>query len=327
MIIYLTSQGSKVSVDQGRMIIESKDGVKKSIPKEQIDSISCFGSINFTSSALSHCLTRAIPVSFFSTRGKYFGKLYTTSHSNIARLKQQVRFSEDPDFSLTLSKSIVLAKVNNQLTILRRNKDQTNLGNEINSINILRKKINQAKAINELIGYEGTISKYYFAALSKILPEEFYFKGRNRQPPKDPFNSLISLGYTILLNEISGQIESVGLNPYCGFLHQDRQSHPTLASDIIEEFRAPIVDSLAIKLCKNKFNKDDFQYQGQGCFLKDQTLKIYLDQLEKKMNSQQNYRNDQKPMTFRKTIGLQARDMVRAIEEENPSIYRPLWLR
>ncbi|NLD18161.1 MAG: CRISPR-associated endonuclease Cas1 [Tissierellia bacterium] len=328
MIIYITTQGSRLSLDEGRVNISQPEGMTRSIPKEQIESISIFGKVQITSDVINHCLSRGIPINYFSGRGKYFGRTYTTSHSDIYRLKQQIKLSENEDFALELSKNIVSAKVNNQITLLRRyEKTRNNLTDIIKEMSIVSRKIKSANNLSELRGFEGYIARLYFGGISKCINPIFEFKGRNRQPPKDPFNSLISLGYTILLNEIVGNLEAVGLNPFCGFLHEDRERHPTLASDLIEEFRTPLVDSLALNLCNNKLKEEDFYKEDEAVFLEKETLKIYLEELENKMNISQNYRQDDSPSTFRRTIGLQCRDLVRAIKEEDPSQYKPLWTR
>lgn len=330
MILYLTTPGTSVKMDQGRLVInEGQSGhLVRSIPKEQVDSIAVFGRIHLTTEVLIHCMTRGIPVSYYSRQGKYFGKLVASHHENIFRLKQQISLSDDQSFALALSKTFVAAKVNNQLTLLRR-LDRTHpvIAAFIQEVNIVRRKITTTQDLAELIGYEGYLARLYFKALGQMIPAEFAFTARNRQPPKDPFNSLISLGYSILLNEIVGALEAVGLNPYCGFLHQDRLGHMALASDLLEEFRSPLIDALAVNLCKNKFTPEDFFYEDGGCFLHQETLKVFLRELEKKLMSEQTYFKEQGPMTFRKTIGLQARALVTAIENKDPSLYKALWIR
>lgn len=124
---------------------------------------------------------------------------------------------------------------------------------------ILKDKISENLTLKEIMGYEGNAAREYFCGLSKIIKPEFSFKGRNRMPPKDPFNSLISLGYTLLLHEAYGEIENKGLSPYCGYLHSDHERHPTLASDLMEEWRAVIVDSVVLSLIQgNEISPDDF---------------------------------------------------------------------
>ena len=109
-------------------------------------------------------------------------------------------------------------------------------------------KIDTCTTVNEIIGYEGNAARIYFQCLGKLVDDDFKFEKRSRRPPLDEFNSMLNLGYSILMNEIYSRVENKGLNAYFGFVHQDREKHPTLVSDIIEEWRAVIIDSMVMSL-------------------------------------------------------------------------------
>lgn len=328
MILYLTVQGSRLELQGGTLKVSQPDGVLRTLPKEQVESISIFGRVQLTTDVIRHCLTREIPIAYYSKDGKYFGRTQSTANDNIIRLKQQIKMSEDQNYCLQLSKTIIHAKVANQLTVLRRlaRRNKVEPAN-IREIVVLKKRIEHAASLEQLIGIEGIIAKNYFLGLSASLNEEFRFSGRTRQPPKDPFNSMISLGYTLMMHEITGNIENVGLSPYCGFLHKDRERHPTLASDLLEEFRAVIVDSVAISLSENQLTLEDFEVTSQGVYLKEPTLKLFLKELEKKLSTVQKYKEDLHSTTFRKVIAIQARELVTSIEKEDPSLYQPIMIR
>lgn len=115
-------------------------------------------------------------------------------------------------------------------------------------LTICKNKIMTCNRIEEMIGFEGQAAKYYFRGLAACIDKEFSFQGRSRRPPRDEFNSMISLGYSILMNEVYCKIEMKGLNPYFGFIHRDAEKHPTLASDMMEEWRAVIVDATAMSM-------------------------------------------------------------------------------
>lgn len=133
-----------------------------------------------------------------------------------------------------MAKKIISAKLKNQSVVLRRYEKSRGLElqDEQKMLNICRAKIPRCTSVPEVIGYEGQGAKYYFAGLSKCVEEDFKFSGRNKRPPKDEFNSMLSLGYSILMNEVYSKIEMKGLNPYFGFIHRDAEKHPTLASDV-----------------------------------------------------------------------------------------------
>lgn len=145
--------------------------------------------------------------------------------------------SDDEDFSNNFAKRIIYAKISNQIVILRRysRNSDNDVSDEIKMMKICTQKLDNAHTSEEIMGFEGTAAKYYFSALSKLVNNDFSFNCRSRMPPKDPFNSMLSLGYTLLMYEIYGEIENKGLSPYAGFLHKDRERHPTLASEFIEK--------------------------------------------------------------------------------------------
>lgn len=329
MILLITEQGAKVSIDAGKVIIKTST-LERLIPKEIIENVSIFGNVELTTSFIRHCLTRDIPISYFSMRGKYFGRTISTSNDNITRLKKQIQIIEDQEFRRNFACITIDAKINNQLTLLRRlNRNGRSIKEKIEEIVRLRAKIKEADTVEKIMGYEVIISRIYYKSISEIFPEEFKFEKRTRRPPRDPFNSMISLGYTILFHEIIGHIESVGLTAYGGIVHGHRRNHPSLASDLIEEFRIPIVDVTVVDLIlRGKVKKEDFEITQEGVFLNQKILKTYLEEIQKKLSTTQKYLNYLKEeVTYRRAIYNQAKKLVNAIEQEDAYIYEPLKIR
>lgn len=226
MILLITEQGAKVSIDAGKVIIKTST-LERFIPKEIIENVSIFRNVELITSFIRHCLTRDIPISYSSMRGEYFGRTISTSKDNISRLKEQIKIMQDKEFRRNFAYLTIDAKTNNHLTLLRRlNRNMDSINKEIEEIVRLRSKIKEADTAEKIMGYEGIISRIYYKSISEILPEEFKFEKRTRRPPRDPFNSMISLGYTILFHEIIGHIESVGLTAYGGIVHGHRRNHP-----------------------------------------------------------------------------------------------------
>lgn len=192
-------------------------------------------------------------------------------------------------------------------------------------------KSQTSKQFSELMGYEGMGAKYYFEGLSKCVDKEFSFKGRSRRPPMDEFNSMISLGYSILMNEIYGAIETKGLNPYFGFMHRDAEKHPTLASDMMEEWRAVLVDATVMSMINgHEVQKDDFyvDVEAPGVFIGKDALKKFLNKLEKKFQTLNKYISYvDYEVSFRRAISLQIGQLVRAVESNDASIYEPIRIR
>ena len=235
--LYISEQGVRVTVGEGKFIVESKNGMRTYVPQETLESIMIFGSVRMETAAQKACLERGIRVSFLSTRGRYYGRLESTSHTNPGRLKKQVYLSDQQGKCLELGKKILKAKLHNQLIILRRyaRSSSGEMQAEIRNISIYESKIHQGQSIQAIMGYEGMAAREYFRAISKMIRPEFAFNGRSRRPPKDAFNSLLSLGYTIAFYEIYAEIESRSLSPYIGFLHKIKERHPALVSDLLEE--------------------------------------------------------------------------------------------
>lgn len=333
--LYVNENGAVLSYSDNCFKVSCKDGVVSSIPSETLDGVSLFGAVQVTTQCIETCLRKGINISFYSTNGSYFGRIVSTGHVNAIRQKKQARLSDDEEFKLEFSKKIIEAKIHNQHVLLKRYlrgvaADQ-NINDMVKNVQSCEKKIQYCESIEQLMGYEGNAAKNYFAVLSRLVKKEFRFNGRNKRPPKDAFNSMLSLGYSILMNELYGEIENKGLNPYFGFLHSDRENHPTLASDLMEEWRAVIVDSVVMSLINgNEISIDNFyrREDSPGIFLDKNGFKIFASKLEKKFSVQARYLSQAEyPVSFRRGIGMQIESLVRAIEKEDISEYNPIRLR
>ena len=331
-VLYITENGAVIGVDSNRLTVKYKDGLLKSLPIETIEGITLLGKNQLTTQCMEVCLAKGIPVSFFSKGGKYYGRLMSTGHVK-AELQRKQASLYDTDFAVELSKRIIIAKIINQITVLRRYSKSKNINVDSCVFNMQnsKKKINEVGTIEEIKGYEGTAARLYFEGLSRCIEIDFKFKGRSKRPPMDEFNSLISLGYSVLMNDLYSEIENRGLNPYFGILHRDSEHHPTLASDLIEEWRAVLIDSLAMSMINgHELKKDDFyfDYEDPGCFLTRDCLKKYIEKLEDKLNTKTKYLSYvEYPVNFRGAISLQIKTLVDAINKEDFSLYNPIQIR
>ena len=331
-LLYVNEDGASIGIDGNRVVIKYQNGLLRSVPVETVEGITVLGQSQLTTQCIKTCLDRGIPVSFFSKGGKYFGRLQSTGHVNAARQRQQSILYEK-EFALKLAKRLIEAKLKNQIVVLRRYEKSTEIsvGEQIKMLRICRQKAENSKSNSELMGYEGQGAKAYFDGLSQVIETDFKFHGRTRRPPMDEFNSMISLGYSILMNELYSEIEMKGLNPYFGFLHRDKEKHPTLASDLMEEWRAVIVDSMTMSLINgHEIQKEDFikNVDEPGCFLTRNGMKIFLNKLNNKLQTKMRYLSYvEYPVSFRQGISLQIDTLVRAIEAEDDSLYRPIEIR
>jgi len=342
--LYVDDSAAHVGVEENRITVKHKDELLRSIPIESVDGITIFGAAQVSTRCIGECLRRGIDVQYYSAGGVYFGKLASTSHVNTGRQKAQAALSDDDAFRLGFARRIVRAKIRNQITVIRRynrsaSGEATVGGGRSNTAAGCVKAMQDCEGslalcetLEALMGYEGNAAREYFKALSVLVDvPEFKFSGRSRRPPKDAFNSMLSLGYTILMYEIYGAIESKGLNPYFGFLHSDREKHPTLASDLMEEWRAVIVDAVMMSLVNgHEIGTEHFHSaeNSAGVFIEQAGLRIILGKLEGKFAAKSKYlAYADYAVAFRRAIEMQAGELVKAVEKEDPSLYEPIRIR
>ena len=333
--LYLTEDGIILGLKDNRLMIKKSGDILKEISLEKVDNIVLVGNITITSPLSIELLEREIPVNWLSSTGKFYGRLEPTTRVNIARQREQFRLSDNKEFSLEMAKIFIIGKVKNCQVVLRRYNRNFNYESVHNNIEELKRyalKILDSETVEELLGYEGNCAKLYFKSLGEMVREEFKFEKRTRRPPKDKFNCLLSLGYTLLLYEIYTAIVNKGLHPYCSFLHKIRNGHPALASDLIEEWRATIVDSLVMNLVQNRIITEEHflprNDENGGIFLTREGLKIFIQKFETRLKQENSYLTYvDYPMSFRESLQFQVGSLVKAIENEDSNAYRAVIIR
>lgn len=332
--LYVYEQGAVLGYKENRLIITYSKDDFKSIPVENIDNIIIFGGIQVSTACIQQLLLKGIPLTWLSKNGSYFGRLESTSHINIDRQRMQFRKSDDEKFSLEISKKFIKGKFTNQRTILMRaNKilKNSDMSDIILKMSIYSKKIDEAKTIEELMGVEGFYAKMYYQGINYIIDKEYSFKQRTRRPPKDPFNAVLSFGYTLLHYEIFTMLVSKGLNPYAAFLHSDRHKHPALCSDLMEEWRPILVDSLAISLLNNgKLLKKNFTYNDEngGVYLDKEGCRKFIENFEKRLRQEVGYVEEVPyKMSFRRIIEYQVMQIIKCMEDNSPEKYKAILVR
>lgn len=332
--LYITEQGASISVGGGKFIIDCKNGLRREIPEETVDSIVVFGNVQVTYGAQKKILEKGISMSFLSTRGRYFGRLHSTSHPGSERIKRQVYMSDNGEQRIQFARKTLRAKIHNQIVLLRRylrNSEEARLDDELLHMSTCEKKIESSCTIEEIMGHEGMAARYYFKGLSKLVDEEFRFSGRSKRPPKDPFNALLSLGYTIIFYEIYAELENQNVHPYISFVHSLKEHHPAMVSDLLEEWRAVIVDSTVMSLIQGHEIKADMfstDEDNGAVIISNQGVRILVRKLEQKMGSRMNYLEYlDHPTSFRKGIWRQVRMLANGIDHGNLSVYCPVRIR
>ena len=330
--IYVTEEGARINKRGGRIIIGRGNETVFEIPLEKIEGIVLIDSVQVTSQAISEFLRQEIPVTWLSGQGKFFGRLEPTTHVNVHKQFAQIQLFADPSFHIKIAKKLVLAKTHNQLTILRRYERNSassacfEMG--IKNIISVRKNLFQAVSLEEIMGLEGYIARCYFQVLGNIIDENFRFEKRSKRPPKDAFNSMLSFGYTLLMYEVYTAIVNSGLHPYFGFLHSLHNGHPALAFDLMEEWRAVLIDSMVLSLIQHHEVKiEDFSNNGEeeGVYMSRECRGIFIRNYSKKLGMINKYL--EKKQSFREAINSQVELFSKAIINKEPDIYEPFTIR
>lgn len=326
--IYLYEHGASVSVQGNRIVIEQKKAnMIRSVPIEGVESVCIIGEVAFTSHCIKAFLERGIQLTWLSATGSFFGKLAGTEHQNILREIAQFGSREDETFCLSMAANWISSKIKNQRTLLRRYARfrEIDVAGEIEELGAQIQALDGAKSIDVLMGHEGIAAKTYFAALSKLTEKVFAFEGRSRRPPKDPFNALLSFAYTLLMYEFFAVISGKGLHPYIGNMHAPRNGHPALCSDLMEEWRPIIADSVVMYvISKGIIQYRDFEKpDGRGgVYLKPDAAKRFIAEYETKVRSKAQYLSYADfAVSFRRAIELQVDRYIKAVEAHDPGLY------
>ncbi len=316
-VFYAIEQGLVLHKDGQRLLAKKEGKVKKAIHFHTLEQVVLIGQIGLTPAVISALLKRNIDTVFLTKSGRYLGRLMPMAGKNIElRLRQFERF-QDMNFRERIARAIVKGKVENQRLLLRRiNRKGLGLEDTILRLKQLAKKTEEAD-IASLRGIEGTAARFYFEGLAKGFNEDWQFKGREKRPPKDPLNALLSLGYTLLFSNVLCAINLVGLDPYLGCFHSIDYGRPALAFDLMEEWRAVIVDALVLSVINRKvISRDNFAIEEEGVYLSSEGWQKFITQFERKMNEKVTHPEREEKISYRAYIEDQVRRFCRDIKGE-----------
>jgi len=306
-VIYITNPATEIKIRKERIHIKLKGKIVALLPVKEVERIFVLGGANLTSAVIKTFLNRKIPVIFCSSRGQDYGMLWK-SIENPCLLLSQVECYKDKQYRLEISKSIIFSKIRHQRSLLMRisrNHNNTEARKIAEEIDKFANFVRVAESIPQILGIEGKAAALYFSIYGKaFISDEMKFAERTRRPPKDPTNTLLSLGYMILLGEIIGIIKGFGLHTGIGFLHDVEGRRPSLALDMLEIFRQPIIDRLTLSLLNRKiFGKEDFYSRGDGrVLLTENALKRYLVFYDRTMKTNFKIRDSKKEVNYRNFI-------------------------
>lgn len=328
--LYLTEQGSKLRKTSKRLVVEKAGTTLLEVPAYEIDRVLIFGAVQLSTQAISFLLDSGIEVSFLSMSGRLKGKLTPVQSKNVfLRLAQYDRYKDD-EFKLRIARSIIDAKLKNQHTLIlryQRNHPGIDFASEQETIANALSSLPHKKAISSIMGVEGASTGAYFRCYARMLSQNFTFEKRTRHPPLDPTNALLSLGYVLITNEIAALVEAAGLDPFIGFLHGLRYGRRSLALDLVEEFRHPVIDGLVQRLINTGSIKEaDFHKESNGAVLLNKDAFVcFLSLYEERMEKLFLYRDNGTDTSYRKLFRTQVEQLEHAVL--NRDEYQPFLVR
>ncbi|MBU3916161.1 type I-C CRISPR-associated endonuclease Cas1c [bacterium] len=292
--LFVTTDGAYLHKDRETVVVEIERKKVLQLPLLSLSNIFCFGSIVLTPQFMFACSEKNIGIAFFNKYGRFQARVQGPQTGNVLLRRQQYRWADDPEKTVAISRYIIASKIANSRTViqrmLRNNPDCQGITELKIAVTELKRTLQKIQTISDLDilrGKEGETANRYFKIFQHLITkqtEDFIFSGRNRRPPRDSVNALLSFIYAIMLQDCVSALEGVGLDPYVGYLHRDRPGRQSLALDLLEEFRAFLGDRLALSLINlQKIKKKDFRYSENGAVLmSDDARKTLLEAYQKR---------------------------------------------
>lgn len=335
--LYITSDDAFVHKERETFVVEVNNEKVFQAPIHSIENIVCFGFKALTPQLMAFCAENNVGISYLTEQGKFLARVYGAQKGNVLLRKAQYAISDNEFESLKIARPIIAAKVSNyRYLLLRHQRNHPDNCNEdvVLIAETLGKRltnIRQTETLDELRGYEGECANLYFGVLSSLITsqkEDFIFKQRSKRPPLDPANALLSFLYAILANDVRSALETVGLDPQVGFLHQLRSGRPSLALDIMEEFRAYLGDRVMLNLINLKqASIKDFEIRESGeVQMSDKARKELLTAYQKRKQQEITHPFLGERMTIGLLPHIQAQLLARYIRGDTET-YPPFYMK
>lgn len=283
--LYVTTPEAYVALDGENVVVKKEDGNAIRLPLHNLDGIVCFNYTGVSPALMGACADRNIALSFLKPSGRFLARVTGSVHGNVSLRRKQYEWSCQDGARAGIARAMLLGKIANSRKVLERTlRDHRLLVNApaLTEASAFLKaslgEIQAAESLDSLRGIEGYAAKRYFSVFDHMVLQQkadFRFDERSRRPPLDNMNALLSFLYTLLTHDAAAALETVGLDPQMGFLHVDRPGRPSLALDLAEELRAPVVDRLALSLVNLK------QVQGAG-FTRKESGGVLMDDATRK---------------------------------------------
>lgn len=330
--LYLTQQDAVLRKEDERLKVTLKGEVLLDLPMLKVSEVVVMGRVTVTPHTVAALMERHIHLTYLTEHGRYVGRIEPAFSKNSLLRRAQYAASFDAQRTLTLARGFVLGKLANlRVTLMRavRNTEGLSVDDAVEAIRGAERRAERAADLDILRGHEGEGSAAYFAVFDRLIKADgFSFNKRVRRPPTDRVNALLSFGYALLANDVHAAVQSLGFDPYCGYLHADRYGRPSLALDVMEEFRPLIVDAVVLS-CLNKriLRPDDFLVGlGEVCSLTPEGRKKFLVQYEERKQTEIQHPVFEYKATYQRCLELQARILAKCIQGELER-YEPFVIR
>jgi len=281
--LYITRQESYLHKERETIIVKQGKDKLGQFPAISVSNILCFGQVSVSPFLMGYCGEQGIGLAFYSEYGKFLARVQGKQTGNVLLRRAQYRWADDDKRSVNIARLMVAAKIANCRSVImreiRNHGDNTALDDAVSKLAVSLRRAQQAQLVSEAMGIEGDAAATYFGVFNDLLRgDNFTFGGRVRRPPTDPVNALLSYAYTLITHECSSALQGVGLDPYVGYLHQDRPGRVSLALDLLEEFRAPWADRFVLTLInRRQIQLSDFVTEASGAVrLTDDARKTLL---------------------------------------------------
>jgi CRISP-associated protein Cas1 len=300
--LYVSTEGAWLR-KEGETIVVEVDGEKKAqLPLHHLQSIVCIGRVLISPPLMGHCTERGMSISYLGPYGKFLARVEGPISGNVLLRREQYRRTDNPEACSKIVRYFLIGKTHNQRNVLRRalrDHSEKMSAEASKALDIAQRRLTHIaenlfheNRVDGLRGLEGEAAQVYFSIFNHLIranTDFFVFSGRNRRPPRDAINAILSLVYTLLTHDCRSALETVGLDPAVGFLHRDRPGRPSLALDLAEEFRSALADRLALSLINRKqLNSKDFKTLENGAVIltddaRKTLLKAYQERKQEKL--------------------------------------------
>ncbi len=332
LALYVQGQGHSVGLKGDVLEIRDRKSVVNQVRLREVSQVSLFGNVQISAQALRELAARDVTILHLSYGGWLTAVTTPPPHKNIELRRRQFQAAANQKLCLYLARAFVSGKIRNSRTLLRRNARELK-DNVVHRLAENRRKAERAENLNELLGMEGLAARDYFANFTRMLKTSdatrtvFDFESRNRRPPRDPINALLSFLYSMLSKDLTVTLVRIGFDPYLGFFHQPRYGRPALALDLIEEFRPLIADSVVIGMINNgEIRPSDFIARAGSVALRADGRKRVLEAYERRLDTEVTHPRFGYSISYRRVFEVQARLLARFLMGEIPG-YEPFCTR